>query len=151
MTGYQEDIDPDVFYEGALGDALETLDTVVAAHDEEITLEVAEDSVYDLQQGIDDYAEMTFYTDRSLDDLQRELPGSTFSELSDPRRERLLADDGDVTLWLVFESSHVASVPVDTVYDALDIRVPTAEAANQELYETVQDVFTAEDDAPADR
>lgn len=128
-----QNVDPDVFHEDGLGYALETLDTIFGQYDEEARLEVARESYHDLQRGIEEYSTMTCYTDRSLEDLKANLPGSVFSELFEDR-EPLTTDEGDFTLNLVFGQTQEETYPIETDYDNIEIHVPTQQSALKHLY-----------------
>jgi len=133
-----EDLDPAVLEEDGIGEALETLDVIVGRYDEEVSLEVAEDTYADVKEGIETYHRMTFYVDEDLREMKRDLPGSVFSRLPDDCDAYELQDD-DVTLRLKFDERHEDSVPVETSYDNVDVAVPTEEAYMSRFYDEVRD------------
>lgn len=133
-----QDLDPDVLEEDGVGEALETLDGIFERYDEDVSLEVAEDTYADVAEGIGSYHRMTFYVDEDLEELKRDLPGSVFSRLPDDHDAYELQDD-DVTLRLKFDERHDESVPVETSYDNVDVAVPTEEAYMSRFYDEVTD------------
>lgn len=148
--GDDHSIDPDkvhhLVHTGAVGAAFARLDRQLAAVDESLTVELAEDTyswlhaIAPLHLADATTTQATLYLNRSLTELQDAAPDSDFSTLSvDTANDAYELVYPAVTLRLKFDTRHSDCTTIETEFAAITVAVPTMDAYRERTVEALDE------------
>ena len=128
--------DNDYLKQGAVSAPLQKLDEELEEHDTSLALEIAEDTYAALLNNRPREDKVTVYTSKSLHDIQKDMPGSTFWKINDYDKDLYYdMSDEDGFIRVRFEDEHAETVPIDTSYENISFSLPTFDAFEDKMHE----------------
>ena len=128
--------DNDYLEQGPVSAPFQQLDDELEEHDTSLAFEIAEDTYIGLLNNRPREDKVTVYTSRSLRDIQKDMPASTFWKFDDYDKDAYYdIVDGDGFIRVRFEDKHAETVPLDTSYENIAFSLPTFDAFEDKMHE----------------